>query len=180
VGKCRIIEIHFWKQRKLVRTVKVVAANMSLAFADRIRGCMAVYVPQGHAISYLRGPLPLFRRSSAGHLLYSSHIEVALPAGRPSAQHLRRNDVHCTCTYRVINYADTNDQNLKPPPRMHGARGRRTSREGGSCATPAGGVWPGRARVRAPGLWRPSGGAGGASVGCWCLRHAMRHITSTL
>ena len=42
VGKCRIIEIHFWEHRKSVRTVKVIAGNMSLAIADRIRGCMAV------------------------------------------------------------------------------------------------------------------------------------------
>jgi hypothetical protein len=42
VGKCRVLKIHFWKHRKSVRTVKVMAANMSLAIAGRIRGCVAV------------------------------------------------------------------------------------------------------------------------------------------
>jgi hypothetical protein len=82
----RIIEIRFWKHRKLVRTVKVIAANMSLAIADRIRGCMAVYVPQGHAIGcsvcsshIYEDPTQAVCRSPAGHLLSSSHIDVRPP-----------------------------------------------------------------------------------------------------
>ena len=59
-----------------MRTVKVIAANMSLAIADRIRGCMAVYVPQGHAIGcsvcsshIYEDPTQAVCRSPAGHLL---------------------------------------------------------------------------------------------------------------
>ena len=69
-----------------------------------------------------------------------------------------------------------------PKPGLQGARDRQqlpTARAGARCAAPAGSARPGLARGRSPGS-PAGGGAGGASVGCWCLRHAMRHITSTL
>jgi hypothetical protein len=148
---------------------------MSLAIADRIRACMAVRTARArHRLLCARliftRPLPLRVsggdgcRPMTGWKQHSArHGEIANELGKNMK----------SLTFRTTTTSNRNTADAR------GARPASTSRGSSAPLRSAAPdpVWRGHGRL---GSGDRAGAQGGASVGCWYLRHAMRHITSAL